>query len=288
MNSKRFDRNNRFFGKEGQQRLSSTKVAIVGIGGLGTHVVQQLALLGVGNLSLIDPEELDDTNFNRYIGVQYNDPVPGTLKVEVGERIVKQINPEITVAKTPKSLISQEAFGTIIASDYIFGCIDRDGLRLILNELCNAYSKPYFDLSSDIILRNNQYGGRLCTTWQGCGCIVCLNELDVVEARADLMNAAETRDRRTIYGVPRNHLGAVGPSVVSINGVVASLGVTEFMLLVTGLRSSPRRLLTYHADRGTVNCSIDEPSPDCYYCKGIYGKGDDANVQRYLQAGIQL
>ena len=79
MNNTRFDRNILFFGKEGQKRLSNASVAVVGVGGLGTHVVQQLALLGVGGLVLIDSEELDDTNRNRYVGVRHDDPVPGTL-----------------------------------------------------------------------------------------------------------------------------------------------------------------------------------------------------------------
>ena len=57
----RFDRNLRFFGEEGQRVLRETHVAIVGVGGLGTHVVQQLALLGVGELYLVDHEELDRT-----------------------------------------------------------------------------------------------------------------------------------------------------------------------------------------------------------------------------------
>jgi len=254
MNNERYDRNIRFFGKEGQQRLTAARVAVVGIGGLGTQVVQQLALLGVGQLTLIDPEGLDRTNFNRYIGVHYNDPIPGTLKVDIGERMVKQITPQIEVTRIPKSLVSQEAFDAIIASDYIFGCIDREGLRLILNELCAAYSKPYFDLASEIILEKSpQYGGRVCVAWDGHGCIVCYDELDVAEAQADLINPEAARDREAIYGVPREALGEAGPSVVSINGVVASLGVTEFMLAVTGVRSRPRRLLRYRAHMGIVN-----------------------------------
>ena len=56
MNEERFDRNIRFFGKQGQARLRSASVAIVGVGGLGLHVAQQLAHLGVGALTLIDDE----------------------------------------------------------------------------------------------------------------------------------------------------------------------------------------------------------------------------------------
>lgn len=286
MDNDRFDRNMRFFGKEGQERLGAAKVAVVGIGGLGTHVVQQLALLGVGQLSLIDPQDLDRTNFNRYIGVFYDDPVPGTLKVDVGARMVKKINPETRVVSIPDSLISQRAFEAIIASDYVFGCLDCEGVRLILNELCAAYSKPYLDLASGIFLGNP--GGRVCVAWDGRGCIVCYRELDVAEAQTDLMNPEVRRDRDAIYGVPRGLIGDAGPSVVSINGVIASIAATEFMLLVTGVRTIPKRLITYRAHTGGVSVKTDGPEPDCYYCVGLWGKGETADVQRYLRSGISL
>jgi len=289
MISRQYDRNIRFFGKEGQERLAAAKVAVVGVGGLGTHVVQQLALLGIGRLALIDPEELDYTNFNRYIGASYDDPVPGTLKVNIGERLVKQINPQIQVTKIPKSLVSREAFDVIIAYDYVFGCVDREGLRLILTELCAAYSKPYLDLASDIILEPPpQYGGRVCIAWDGHGCLICYGELDIAEAQIDLMNPEVSRDRENIYGIPREVLDKAGPSVVSINGVVASLSVTEFMLLVTGVRNEPRKLLKYRAHRGGVSIVTQEPTPDCYYCTALWGMADTADVHRYLRAEIKL
>src|SRR5688572_12399233 len=95
----RFDRNERFFGKEGQAKIRASGVAITGVGGLGTHVAQQLALLGVGRLVLIDSEELDASNLNRYIGARYDDPIPGSPKVEIGERLIKSIDPNIEVIK---------------------------------------------------------------------------------------------------------------------------------------------------------------------------------------------
>src|SRR3546814_19500003 len=61
-------------------------------------------------------------------------------------------------------------------------------------------------------------------------------------------------------------LSSAGPSVVSLNGVVASLGVTEFMLAVTGIRSAPRGLLTYRGHMGIVSAHADPPLPDCYFC----------------------
>lgn len=288
MNASRYDRNIRFFGKEGQNRLAAAHVVVVGIGGLGSHVVQQLALLGVGHLTLVDPEQLDHTNRNRYIGVRHDDR-PGTLKVLLGERLINEINPKIQVTPVPQSLVSQEAFDAVIVSDYVFGCVDKEGARLVLTELCAAYSRPYFDLASDILPgAPPQYGGRVCVAWDGRGCLVCYDELDTGEAQADLMNPDEARDREDIYGVPTEALGQAGPSVVSINGVVASLGVTEFMLVATGVRNTPRRLLTYRAYMGGVGLESGEPASDCYYCTGIRGKRDSADVYRYLRGSITL
>ncbi|MGH9428743.1 MAG: HesA/MoeB/ThiF family protein, partial [Terriglobia bacterium] len=99
----RFDRNTRFFGDEGQARLRTTHVTVVGIGGLGTHVVQQLAFLGVGVMTLIDDEELDETNRNRYIGSRADDPMPGTPKTLIGERLIRSIDPSVGVTRLDAS-----------------------------------------------------------------------------------------------------------------------------------------------------------------------------------------
>jgi len=99
------------------------------------------------------------------------------------------------------------------------------------------------------------------------------------------MSPQQARDRDDIYGVPRDALGRVGPSVVSVNGVVASLAVTEFMLVGAGVRSTPRRLLRYRAHMGIVSVESGDPAPDCYYCTGIRGKREVVNIYRYLHGG---
>ena len=278
----RDDRNVRFFGQIGQDRLAAASVAVVGVGGLGTHVVQQLALLGVGRLVLIDPEQVEETNRNRYVGLRHSDPVPGLPKVTLGRRLAEEINPQVEVVAVSNCLRSESAFEAIIRCDYVFGCLDSDGPRLILNELCSAYAKPYFDLASDIIDDGARYGGRLCVVGSDGGCLVCYDELDLAAARVDLMSDEQRKDHAAIYGVPSDALGAFGPSVVSINGVIASLGVTEFMLMATGVPRPPRNRLKYHGARGIVTVVTGAPEPGCYYCSEIRGKEDAAGVRRYF------
>ena len=282
--SARYDRNARFFGQSGQDALAAANVAVVGVGGLGTHVVQQLALLGVGSLVLIDSEEVEETNRNRYVGLRQDDPVPGLLKVDIGRRLTGEINLEVDVISISDDLRSQPAFDAIIGSDYVFGCLDNDGSRLILNELCLAYAKPYFDLASDIVKDGTNYGGRVCVVGDDTGCLVCYDELDLQAAQIDLMNDKQRKDHADIYGVQVSDLGQIGPSVVSINGVVASLGVTEFMLTATGVPKQPRTVLKYYGERGVVTTPTRRLDPDCYHCSVTRSRADAAGVQRYLRA----
>jgi threonine dehydrogenase-like Zn-dependent dehydrogenase len=278
----RFDRNLRFFGAEGQARLRATTVAVVGVGGLGTHVVQQLTHLGVGRIVLIDDEELDETNKNRYVGSYANDPVPGTPKVDIGERLANLIDRSVVIEKIAKSLYTEQALKRLASVDHVIGCVDNDGARLVLTEHCLAFSRPYFDLASDIDRDARAYGGRVCVAINGQGCLVCSGELDLVAAREDLENVHARIDRETIYGVRSDELAGAGPSVISINGVVASLAVTEFVVSVTGLRAA-NRLISYRGDLARVTITRDEPHPGCYYCREVFGLGEEANTIRFAR-----
>ena len=281
----RFARHMPLFGAEGQQKIRSTRVTVVGVGGVGSHVVEQLAFLGVCEFTLVEPEELDESNRNRFIGSRHDDPVPGALKLEIADRLVKSIEPSARVQRVLNTLVSDAAFDAVKAADVVFGCFDKEGPRLILTELCAAYRRNYIDVASDVIPGSPpEWGGRVCTSWNGVGCLVCLDELDVDEAGRQLAGPEGEEQRRAIYGVETALLGGGGPSVVSVNGVVASLAVTEFMAGVTGLRE-PTPLLTYRGWAGIVSKRAD-PLPDCYYCGTVCGKREAAEVERYLREGV--
>jgi molybdopterin/thiamine biosynthesis adenylyltransferase len=282
----RYDRSIRFFGEEGQQKLRNTRAAIVGVGGVGSHMAQQLALLGVGSIALIDPEELDETNRNRYVTARACDNVPGTPKVDIAERLIKETNPLVEVVKVQDSLVSDAGFRAVLRSDWVFGCVDSEGARLALTELCAAYCLSYLDIASDIEVGEiPRFGGRVCLASRGECCLVCLGQLDISEAQQELGGPEARELREAIYGVEKKYLGMVGPSVVSINGVVASLAVTEFVVGITGIRE-PQRLVIYRGDMGRVLVSLDEPTPDCFYCKAVWGQGDSADVRRYIRGGV--
>jgi molybdopterin/thiamine biosynthesis adenylyltransferase len=281
--AERYDRSIRLFGEEGQNKLMQTRVALAGVGGLGSAIAQHLALLGVGEIALIEPEELDDTNRNRFIGASIKDSVPGSRKVEIVQRMIHEINPDLAVKILPYGLIAEESFECIKLCDWVFGGFDHDGPRFVLNELCAAYSKPYIDLASDIPSAG-EYGGHVVVSHSAQGCLYCLGLLDPEEVREFLDSPCDRVVRKAIYGVDTALLSKKGPSVSPINGVVASLAAMEFMVAVTELRSA-NLYTNFCGHLGTVrNASKTARKPDCPICKGVYGTRETADVERYLRA----
>jgi molybdopterin/thiamine biosynthesis adenylyltransferase len=269
-----------FFGEEGQKKIALNNALIIGVGGIGSHIAQQLAYLGVGMITIIDNDLVDETNFNRLIGVK-NDDSSGMPKVDIAERNILSINPKIRVQKIQKSFITFSGFQALKNATIVFGCVDENGSRLVLNEFCLAYKLPYIDAASDIISGGLEYGGRIVSIFDDNGCLYCWGEIDMDEAEKYLDNPMAQKDRQVIYGLSKDELGESGPSVVSINGIVASIAVTEFVLHFTGKRAA-NPFLNYTGSRGIVN-KREKPKSDCYYCKNIRGKGDKADLERYLR-----
>lgn len=276
----RFDRSERLFGREGQETLRRASVLVVGAGGLGSPVIQHLALNGVGTISVADDQELSRSNRNRYVGAWHDDPIPGSPKVEIARRLIHLIDPTIEVHGIKASFPSPDGLAALKAADYVIGCVDHDGIRFILNEACLAYRKPLFDLASDVP-EPGIYGGRVTVVWNNGFCLHCREVLTPEDVRAFLSTDEILENEARVYGVNRNVLGETGPSVSPINGVVASLGMTELMAGVTGLRP-PYPHLEYRAHLGTVNKCADPHPSDCYYCQVVAGQGDAANIERYF------
>lgn len=92
-----FSRTQLLIGKEAMDRLSKTRVAIFGIGGVGGYTAEALARSGVGELDLIDDDKVCLTNINRQIFATRK--TVGKYKVDVAEERLKDINPDIVINK---------------------------------------------------------------------------------------------------------------------------------------------------------------------------------------------
>jgi len=281
----RYDRQIRLFGAEGQERLEALRVAVVGLGGLGSHVAQQLAYLGVRAFALIDHDRVTLTNTNRLVGGDVVDARARRLKVSVAARMIERIQPGAAVSVVSEPFISEAGFAALHAATLVVGCMDDDASRLVLNEFCQAYERQYLDVATDVDPGPPvRFGGRVLYSVDGEQCVYCKDLLDPDAIQSAFSTPGQRKDAERIYGVPRAVLAGTGPAVVSLNGLLASAAVTEVMAEATGLRPAVRHL-EYVGRTGVLVANRDAPRPDCYYCKGLRGAGLSADVERYVRAG---
>jgi molybdopterin-synthase adenylyltransferase len=276
---RRYSRNEGFFGVDGQREILATPVAIVGLGGLGSHVAQQLGYLGTQSYALIDHDRVTESSMNRTVTADDGDVAAGTLKVDAAKRRLLAINPAVQIAAVPVKLHDEAAYEAIANAKAVFGCVDNDFARVQLTRVCSELAIPLIDLATDVDVKATPmtFGGRVvCCT--GDGCLVCLGVLDQHALALANMTDDQAQAYERIYGISRDALGQTGPMVVSINGTVASMAVTEYIALITGLRPVTREL-SYLGHRGLIVKSGDQPPAGCWYCAGTWGSKARAPVR---------
>jgi len=282
----KFSRQILAFGREGQRRIANTKVGIVGLGGIGSFIAQMLAYLGVQEFVLVDDDIVEESNLNRLIGVSVEDVKNRTPKVDIATRVISSVNPSVKIKEIFKNLRSEEAIDVLCQMpEIIFGCVDNDAARLILTELSAAYNKILIDSGAQIIntVGFQEFGGQVIVARPGDFCLLCAAQIDLEVARQEFESEQEKEFRESLgYGLGRDILD---PSVISLNSIIAGLAVTEFLMLVTGLRE-PNRKVTYRGMRGVFRESIDKKRGDCIVCNSIVGKGKQADIKRYVRKGL--
>ena len=136
-----FSRMESLVGAEALKRLKNARVAVFGIGGVGSYVVEALARGGVGTLILCDNDEVSLTNINRQLVALHS--TIGQKKVEVAAGRVKDICPDIRVELHPTFFPSEDPKEFDFTSyDYIVDAIDTVSSKLLLVEKAKEHGVP--------------------------------------------------------------------------------------------------------------------------------------------------
>ncbi len=127
-------------GMDGQRRLKSSSVLVVGAGGLGTPAVTYLAAAGVGRIGIVDFDVIEESNLHRQ--VLYNENDLGKSKAEVMKERLERVNPHITVEVHKLRLDSSNAFVILEDYDVIIDGTDNFPTRYLVNDACVMLHKP--------------------------------------------------------------------------------------------------------------------------------------------------
>lgn len=250
-----------FLGADSEGTLAAPRVAIVGLGGGGSHIAQQLAHVGVGQFVLIDPDRIEASNLNRLVGATTKDVAKARLKVEIVAKRMKAINPRAKIKVIAQPWQEPGAAEYLRDCDAIFGCVDSFATRRDLEAAARRYVIPYIDIGMDVYpLPGGEFSisGQAVLSLPGHLCLWCLGFLTDELIRTEAQN-----------------YGAAGgkPQVVWPNGVLASTAVGVFIQLFTPWHKShqPVLYLEYDGNAPEVRSSPRLPYVEGKTCKHFSG-----------------
>ena len=261
MISEKFDRQLRAFGSDGQKALQCLRIAIVGLGGTGSLIAQQLVHLGVRNFILIDPDILESTNLNRVANATPDDI--GKPKIEIAAQYIHAIAQDANVACINGDVIQARTARELLNADLIFGCTDSHGSRAVLQQISYQYMIPCIDMGVTITVKNGiitHIYGRVQLLSPGLACFTCGGLLNPNEVRHDMMTAFERQADPYIQGEREP-----APAVMSLNSTAASLAITMMLAIVTKVPMGARHVL-YNAMSSSLRAVRGQPQPNCYIC----------------------
>jgi ThiF family protein len=281
-----FDRQRLVVRDDGQLMLADSRVAIVGLGGGGSHVAQQLGLLGVGELILIDADAVSKTDRHRLVGLTPLNIWLRQSKTRVVRRAVRRSGMGTRCQIVTERIPGPRALAALARADVIVGCVDNLHARKDLQDLAWRFLIPYVDVGVNIRAIKEpepqgprvSIGGNVLTLIPGGFCMWCSGFLSQEKLATEL------------HGPDRNYFeNQEGEAqVVSLNGLVASQAVTEVLQLLTGfggtgfragdmaLNGRPdiqRGFRKLDGVRGTLEDWGASRRPGCSFCNSTLGAG---------------
>jgi molybdopterin-synthase adenylyltransferase len=257
----RHDRQVRAFGAPGQHRVATLRIVVVGAGGTGSASLQQLAHLGISDVTIVDPDIVEATNLNRLIGSTPDDI--GRPKVLVAERMVRAINPAIRVNAIQGDIVDAHVAALITGHDFAFLCTDSHASRAVVGQIAYQYLVPTIDMGVSITVKDGAVShvtGRVQMLAPELTCLTCTQALDGEQIRRELLTPDQRAADPYVHGVHEPQ-----PAVVSINSTVASLATTMFLGAVTPVPAQARFQL-YDGIRGTVRPTVATAAANCIVC----------------------
>jgi len=142
----RYDRQQRIWGEEGQEILRQAQVIVAGAGGIGSEIIKNLALLGIGNLLIIDMDIIELSNLNRQL--LFTNADIGEFKAEIAAKKALKLNPEIQVQFLTDKLqnLQNEPFNN---AEIFISALDNIPARIFLNQKAVLLNKPMIDGGSE-------------------------------------------------------------------------------------------------------------------------------------------
>jgi hypothetical protein len=231
-----------FLGLDAQRLFRSAKIGVIGLGGGGSHINQQLAHIGFQNAVLCDADKAEMSNLNRLVGATLQDVKKKRYKTRIASRLFRKLQPQACIDDEP--LPWEEKRERLRECDLIFGCMDSFSGRRDLEAFCRLLMIPLIDIGMTVHRSDGvppEIYGQAILSMPGGPCMNCLQLLtpENLGFEAQDYNAGPQ------------------PQVIWPNGVLASTAIGYAIGLLTGWSGPPAPCcrIDHRGSRLTLNPS---------------------------------
>ncbi len=207
-----------FLGHSFEETRKVTNIGILGLGGGGSHIGQQLAHLGFLQYTLVDPQLIEASNLNRLVGGTALDVAMNMPKVLIAERTIRSVRPNASVQSLQKDW--HEVLDQLKTCDVIFGCLDSFVERDLLETFCRRYRILLFDIGMVVKATEDDHWivGQVISSLPGLPCMKCMGFINEDNLRREAEKYCDA---------------GIEPQVVWANGVLASSAVGVFLSAIS-------------------------------------------------------
>ncbi|HLC64865.1 MAG TPA: HesA/MoeB/ThiF family protein [Candidatus Nanoarchaeia archaeon] len=245
-----FSRQELYWGKKNQSKISKAKVTIIGCGALGSISAELLCRAGIGGLTIIDRDSVDASNLHRQ--VLYEERDIGKWKAEAAAEKLKKINSGCKIVPVVDDL-NHENISRIIRADYLLDCTDNLYTRHLINEYCKKEKIPWVHSSC---IRD--YGNVMAIVPDG-PCFSCV------------FGDKESRETCDTVGV-----------LNTAASTIASIAVTQLIRLILEERIKPE-IISYNVWNNTLTKINPKKRKNCGVCMGDYDYLSGKHALRFIQ-----
>lgn len=128
------------FGESGQKQITQSRIAIIGLGGLGSPALQYLAGAGIGKIILCDDDNVSLDNLHRQ--TIYSEQDVGLKKSECAKAYIKNLNSSVDVEIVSQAVDTDNVEGLVKECDLVLDCTDNFRARYLINDACYLNSVP--------------------------------------------------------------------------------------------------------------------------------------------------
>src|ERR1017187_7513657 len=219
-----YDRQSRLFGPAGQAALSKMRVAVVGLGGIGSILVELLGRLGVGHLVLIDPDKVDPTNLHR---------LPAARRLDAMTWL-RRASRTVKVTRLRCDVADPRAVKALTQVDWIFLAADTNTTRHVTNAVIQQYLVPGIQVGVSVPVADDGKVGEVHVAIRplipGAACQWCQELINPSELALEAQPHYVRQQARYVRDLP-------APAVMTLNTIAAGEAANYFMFSSVALHT---------------------------------------------------